>query len=320
MEPVLSHESALEYWRSVRVGSRHFRQVAHARKLLAVPPKADELAEPGPWWLTRPLHAMVADAAVRRTSGDVASHVWSGPLPKGSVFDTENGFYVSSPELCFLQMAERASLVELIEGGFELCGTYDVSTGELRSCAPLTTVARLESFASKAAGAHGRSKTLRALRYVVDGSASPRETVLTTLLCLPYRLGGYGFVPPCLNYRIDVGAHARKMASKQFYRCDLYWPEAKLAIEYDSDAEHLGSRNAANDSSRRNALDALGVDVISVTTLQIASRVEVEKIANHIGKRLGKRVQYKEPSFSVANLKLRTELLRRLELGVKVSA
>ncbi|RDB64736.1 hypothetical protein C1878_01725 [Gordonibacter sp. 28C] len=236
-------------------------------------------------------------------------------MPKGSVLDTENGFCVSSPELCFLQMAERENPVDLVMDGLELCGTYDISTGEMRSCAPLTTAAKLEAFVAKSAGAHGRKKALWALRFVVDGSASPRETVLAMLLCLPYRFGGYGFAPPCLNYRIDVGAHAQKMASRKFYRCDLYWPEAKLAIEYDSDSEHLGSRSAASDSSRRNALDALGVDVISVTTLQIASRVEMERIANHIGKRLGKRVQYKEPSFSVANLTLRTELLRSLDEG-----
>lgn len=311
VDPVLSHASALEYWKSVRIGSRHFRQVSRARRLIAVPPRAKEFSEPGPWWLGRPLHVLVADAATRRNSEGAVCHVWSAALPKGAVLDSENGFCVCAPELTFLQMAESMELVDLVELAFELCGTYDISTGEVRSCAPLTTVAKLKAYASKAEGARGRRKALRALQYVADGSASPRETVLTMLLCLPYNLGGYRFELPVLNRRIDVGARARNIASKQFYRCDLYWPGVKLALEYDSDLEHLGSRSSASDSSRRNALDALGVDVISVTTLQIASRVEMEKIAHHVARRLGKRLQYKEPTFSVANLRLRTALLGR---------
>lgn len=311
MEPVLSHASALEYWKSVRVGSRHFCQVTHAKKLIVFPPNVKEFAEPGPWWLSKPLHVLVADAATRRESRGVASHVWSAALPKGSILDSENGFYVCSPELTFLQAADVLDVVDLIELAYEFCGTYDISTGETRSCAPLTSIAKLRAYASKADGVRGRRKALRALRYVADGAASTRETVLAMLLCLPYSLGGYRFDLPVLNYRIDVGAHAKKVATRQFYRCDLYWPAANLALEYDSDLEHLGSRNAASDSARRNALDALGVDVISVTTQQIASRIEMERIANHVARRLGKRLQYREPSFSQAGLKLRTRLLSK---------
>lgn len=312
MDPVLSHASALEYWRSVRVGSRHFRQVTHARKLVAIPPCSKDFAEPGPWWIARPLHVLVGSATLRRNSGDVVSHVWSAPLPKGSLLDTENGFCVSSPELTFLQMADGMDLVDLVSLAYEFCGTYDTSIERLRTCGQLSTIAKLRAFVEKAEGARGRKKALCALRYAVDGSASPRETVLTMLLCLPYRLGGYRFELPALNHRIDVGARAKKMASKHYYRCDLYWPRAKFAIEYDSDSEHLGSRSAANDSSRRTALDALGIGVLSVTTMQISSRVEMDRIAHHVAQRLGKRVQYREPGFSSANLRLRTRLLSRL--------
>ena len=309
MEPVLGHDSALEYWRSVRGGGRSFYQVTHAKKLLSIPPREDDLPEQGPWWLSRPLHLIVGNDRVRRTSKEVVSHVWSSSLPKGSVLDTRNGFYVCSPELTFLQAAERLSLVDLISLGFEWCGTYDASHGELCSCAPLTTVAKLESFLSGACNMRGRKRAQHALRFVLDGSASPRETVLVILLCLPYKMGGFKLAPPILNQRIEVGSHARKVATKQHYRCDLYWPEARLALEYDSDAEHLGSRKASDDSSRRNALDALGINVITVTTRQIASCEDMRKIAINVARHLGKRLQFQEPSFSLANLRLRTELL-----------
>ena len=234
-------------------------------------------------------------------------------MPKGWILDSENGFCVCSPEFTFLLMADTLDAMDLILLGYEFCGTYDVSAGDLRFCAPLTTVARLRSVAERAEGVRGRRSALCALQYVADGSASPRETVLAMLLCLPYRLGGYHLELPCMNYRIDVGAQARKVASRRFYRCDLYWPRARLALEYDSDLEHLGSKKAASDSARRNALNALNVDVVSVTTLQIASRDEMKAIAHHVAKRLGKRLQCREPAFSAANLRLRTRLLGKMD-------
>ncbi|GAA6490174.1 hypothetical protein K270103H11_27410 [Gordonibacter urolithinfaciens] len=127
----------------------------------------------GPWWLARPLHVIVAGQEQRRPSSEFVCHVWSGPLPKGSVLDTQNGFCVCSPELCFLQMANSLSMVELIMLGFELCGTYDVSDGDVRECQPLTSVAKLSAFADKMHGVNGRKNALAALKQVVGGSASP---------------------------------------------------------------------------------------------------------------------------------------------------
>lgn len=232
---------------------------------------------------------------------------------KNVILDSRNGFCVCSSELTFLQVVDSFDLVRLVDLAYELCGTYDISTGNVRECAPLTTIAKLKTYVGKSEGVRGRKKALRALRYAADGSASPRETVLAMLLCLPHSLGGYRFALPQLNCRIDVSARAKAVTDKRFYRCDLYWSEAKLAVEYDSDLEHLGSRNAASDSSRRTALDALGVTVVTVTTLQIASRVEMEHVAHRVARCLGKRLQYREPGFSSANLRLRTKPLSSLQ-------
>mgnify|MGYP007055184147 FL=1 len=56
----------------------------------------------------------------------------------------------------------------------------------------MTTVERLRAFTENVGPVHGRKKAARALQYVMGDSASPRETALAMLLCLPYRLGGYG--------------------------------------------------------------------------------------------------------------------------------
>lgn len=158
MDPVLSHISALEYWRSVRIGSRSFRFLDDAEPWLAEAPRKDALAEPGPWWLTRPLHVLVSSPSTRRSSSEVACHVQSVLPPARSILDSRNGFCVVSPELCFVQMAGLWSMPKLIELGYELCGTYDCSTDDIRACQPLTSVERLRAFAEGVGPIHGRKR------------------------------------------------------------------------------------------------------------------------------------------------------------------
>ena len=176
MEPVLSHLSALEYWRSVRVGSRSFRTVQDPRRFLAAPPRKGELADPGPWWLTRPLHVLVG-----RMSSEVVCHVESADLPVGSILDTRNGFCVCSPELCFVQMANVLGLEKLIALGFELCGTYDTWCDEIRECAPLTTVERLRAFTENVGPVHGSSAAIRDGRFGIASGNRPRHALVPSV-------------------------------------------------------------------------------------------------------------------------------------------
>lgn len=308
MDPVLSHISALEYWRSVRIGSRSFRAVEDAIPLLDGVPNKDALAEPGPWWLSRPLHVLVGGSVTRRSSSQVASHVQSTPLPARSVLDTCNGFCVCSPELCFLQMATIMTLPKLIELAFEFCGTYDTNVDDVRSCMPLTTVEKLAAFAERAGQIRGRVKALRALRYAANGSASPRETILTMVLSLPYVLGGYGIEMPLLNYRIDLGKREQRIAGRAYLVCDLYWPAAKLDVEYDGGL-HVDVDRVSKDSMRRDALVAMGITVLTVTNWQLNDGGELNGIAHVIAGRIGKQLRYRDPKFTQANRALRKELL-----------
>lgn len=308
MKPVITHTSALEYWRSVRIGDRTYKSVSSAKTLLNKPPHAGSFDKPGAWWLQAPLHVLINDKNLCRSSKNVVSHIWQGHLPRGAILDTRQGFCVCSPELTFLQMANTLDRVKLIELGFELCGTYDVLDGVIRSCAPLTNSKKLLSFASRANGMHGRKKTLRALQYVTESSASPRETILTMLLCLPYKLGGYGLDMPILNHRIDLDKKTGMPEKKAYYVCDLYWPKVKLAVEYDSDEFHTGVQRISQDSMRRTALANKGITVISVTNRQISSSNELKSVAHALASHLGKRLQYTEPRFSQACMGLRKAL------------
>lgn len=317
MTIVLSHISALEYWLSVRLGSRSFVAVTHAKALLSKPPAPEMQQGLGPWWLPEPLHVLVVQDSHRRWTDDRVYHVWSGPLPKGSLLDTRNGFYVCSPELCFLQMASSLSLVELIQLGCELCGIYDLGTGEVEKCAPLTTISKLVSFVEEISNVNGRKKAVRALQFVAENSASPMETELFMLQCLPYRLGGHGLEMPLLNHRITVNAYARKYTKRSYFEADMCWPAHRLVVEYDSDEHHGEVRRKASDSSRRNALEAMGYTVVTVTLDIVKSKDSTAEVAQALARHLGHRLRYTEPQFSIACARLRTELFSRRRYGMK---
>ena len=220
-----------------------------------------------------------------------------------------NGFRVCSPELCFVQMATLWNLPKLIELGFELCGAYDLSDNSYRTCAPLTSVEKLTAYANSLDKTHGKRKAIKALRYVANGSASSRETILTMLLTLPYRMGGYGLKQPLLNHRIDLGRRERRIAGKNYLVCDLYWPEAKLDVEYDSRLHHAGEAEQEKDSARRTALAYAGILVITVSSDQLHTRSEMDKVAHAMAKRLGTRCRSRAHDWELKQIRLRSQLL-----------
>lgn len=302
MTIVLSHISALEYFR--RNPNKEYTEVPHARGLITSPPKYDCGMMNGLGELNRPLHVLVASAALRRNSQSIVSHVWNRPLQKGFILAVQNELAVVSPELCFIQMAGELPVIELIKLGYELCGSYRIHKDVSFNCKPLTSVERLKTFAETIHHIRGHRNAHIAIHHIRAHSASPMETNLMLLLCLPYRFGGYGIELPSLNYRIEVNPY-------EYYLCDLYWPRIKVAIEYDSDMFHVGADRITSDSIRRSRLNALGILVISVTRRQVMNREEFHKIAELIAKLTSKELQYKKPAFWQAHNDLRKTLFKR---------
>ena len=214
-------------------------------------------------------------------------------------------------------MATKLTFAKLVLLGFELCGTYALAVDgpARRTIAPLTSAVKLRSFAEGAVGMRGRKVALQASRYVLDGSASPMESTLAMMLSLPYAKGGYGLPVPLLNYRVDIPQRARKRADRRYCECDLCWPDAHLAVEYDSDLYHSDSLRQESDARRRNTLIALGFTVVTVSRGQISDGAAFNRLANQLAKILKKRFRYKDPGFSRAHLALREELLGSLRLA-----
>lgn len=357
MNLFLSHDSALEYWRSAgaakptraearrpkhaslaRASEARFRprssfgarkpELVRTRALPNAVPTAEFIASCEPWRFgvrEEPLHILVGQQRARSKSSRVVSHLMKAQAPSGSFCRVEEGLYVSSPELCFVQMATRLSLPELIMLGFELCGSYALDPLDARRFGrrePLATAESLARFAQRAEGIHGRKAAMRAARMVIDGSASPMETALAMLLSLPRMLGGFGIEKPCLNWRINLSDDARLTAGRSFLVCDLFWEKAKLDVEYDGRLYHSRPQHVESDAARRNALGAMGIAVITATAAQVHDPARLKSLAADVARRTGGRPFKSDDAWRRRHAELRARVLdtRPATTGPSVAA
>lgn len=256
--------------------------------------------------IPQPYHALVPDHR-KSTVPQAVTHVSIYPYREKPFVRIADGVYASCPELCFVQLALVLPLHELLKAGDALCGTFFVdpsSRNGLGSRTPLTSKRRIESFVRRNAGLRGSAAAKSALRFVADNAASPPEAFLWSVLSIPHRYGGYALPGLEMNRRVRPSKKARKIAKRETLVPDLCHSESRLAIEYDSNAEHLTSRQIAKDSSKRLALEADGYKVISVTTRQLCDRSEMRSVAHEAGSRMSRRIQIRAKSFGNAQRKL----------------
>ena len=220
------------------------------------------------------------------------------------------GVFIATPALTFLQLAETLTVPALVLLGLELCGTCVSDDGRFIRSKPLTSKDALTQYVSDHSGERGAAKALEALRYIADNSASPRESQLVALLCLPRKWGGYGFPMPLLNERIDLTTQQQRVLRKNHLRCDLLWPGAQLAIEYDSNTFHAGATKINDDSLRRNVLRSAGITVIDITNTQLKKAEAFHETAIQVDHCLGVNALAKrKASWLARNQELRTLVL-----------
>ena len=311
MDMMICPYSALDHWR-LHGNAKIEASARQRRKNLPEKfPGITAILDSTPVGLPYPIDLMVISTNAKWRSKVIRPHVYTGNVPEWGFISLGPGVYVSSPSFCFFQMAGELPLVKLIELGLELCGTYSlpVNNGETLYGHPrLTNVNSLKAFTIQMKGIKGQSKATRALRFIANGSASPMETKLFMLLTLKYVFGGYGLLAPKLNKRVDPRKAAKQMENKKYFVCDLFWPQANLAVEYDSDANHTGSDRINDDSKKRTALESAGIKVITVTNEQIQNADELDIVAQEIAKRLGKQLRINDPKFKKAQRELRRQL------------
>ncbi len=245
----------------------------------------------GPVPLFGPVLDVLCDKAAHRSRvAGVRSHVWGRALPPSAVVPIQDGLFSSSAPLCYLQLASSYEVPELALLGCELMGSYapcDFAPFGLMPREPLMTLASLRRFLDACESVSGLARARETLGYLLVRAASPMESRVALYLTLPRRLGGYGFPKPELNLRFDVDGRAHMVTDKRFYRGDLCWRDAGIALEYDSDAAHTGSDRIAADTKRRNDLAYLGITVLGITRQQAFDFGEFDRVARTLARLLG---------------------------------
>jgi very-short-patch-repair endonuclease len=257
---------------------------------------------------------LCADVSRRSQARSVHTHLWAHELPSDLARPIQPGLLVSGPELCFVQLAAAGlSRVQLALAGCALLSTYATSPASpygVVQAAPQTTLSKLSDAIERLEGARGAAGARECAQYLLAGAASPMETRVGLYLSLPKCLGGHGLPRPTLNYRYDMEGSLRAVSDCGHYRTDLCWPDASLAVEYDSDAAHTGPDRIASDTQRRNVLAATGITVLGVTHRHTKSRAELDGIAKIIASHLGVDTRERRSDQQARRERLYEELFR----------
>lgn len=318
MKVVLSHISALEYWRSTLSDAGLARATCRAKTL---PEKAPHGSLAKKYLLSHtnlfspPIHVLALDGR-RKNSSCLVIHQ-AKTLPDGSLRTIvlpgcDEPLLITSPELTFVHLASLLSFSRTVHLGYEFCGTYAPDKNEfygMRNRLPLTSLSKLNCYTNKAKHIRGAQAARTALPHVLDGSASPRESMLAALLALPYARGGSNIEQPRMNAPLVLGKRNRRDANQASFRCDLLWPDKRVAVEYDSTLCHTGATRIANDATRRNAIESLGFTVITATWPQVKNYREYTRLVHILAGHLGTRIRPTCADYSNKQLALRSELL-----------
>lgn len=290
MRFVLYGESGAAYW--LCADSTHARPCKDSAAVLS-DDRPDEasctyLLEQFPA-LNRPVHCL----STRKTIG--SGPLWKAHLthyryPSHSFWHIGNGLYAPCPELCFVQACTTATDYQALKIGAALCGSFRIvpqKPSGLVSRQPVTSPDRIRRYLGRIPYLDGRKKAARLLPHIPRKAASPPESFLFLALTLPGCWGGGHLPAPLMNRRIKPGRKARAIAQRESLVPDFYWPDAKVSLEFDSDAIHLNGAQATRDSTKRLALESSGHRTFTVTTNQLASRDRMNHMTRQLAQALG---------------------------------
>lgn len=268
-----------------------------------------------------PLFILVPNPNSKRRVTCVSQRAYTHPIARYSFTRVEDSVYVPCPEFTYALMAHYLTLPGLMLLAMELCGHYRLvgalsrnplqAQRILYNQQPLTTTARLRSFVDKCGPFSGRKSAMRALAHVANDAASPMESVVYLLLCLPRSLGGYGLSKPILNAKRPVTELAGKLTMANHLIPDLYWPEQRLDVEYDSDEFHSSPTSLTAGARRTMALRLMQVEVVSLTYDIVCDVDALDATARLVARRLGQRVYPTNAQAATAREALRDALLRK---------
>ncbi len=292
----ISHDSALHYWRTnppryVLEGSdRNIRVLRDCpttdKQVRWFRLSEAEFGQP-------PVDVLVPPQGPRPRS-ILRYHVQKAQVPRQSLFPLRDGIHVVSPELCFVQLCKTLSFVEALELGMEFCGTYALRPDALEDKSSrdyqLTSVSSLRRKTNAWKDIHGLAQARRVVNHLVDASASPMETKVYLLLCLPQQYGGFNIEKPELNVEFDLPEEGRLILRQNKVKPDFLWRNRNLVIEYDGEY-HSDPDQALRDEKRRVILETMGFTVLAVKKRQVYDPIAFTGVAEMIAKKCGKRLR-----------------------------
>ena len=320
MPLVLDIATSAEFWRQCYPGNRAPSSVAIEAPHFCAHSKKD-VWDLAPSWVNAEflaplggvLHVLAFESEDKRKSSAHAVHTWSGSVPEDSFFELKGDVFVMSPCFMFLMAASILPIHKLIAFGDELCGLYGFDRREERGfrkrSVPLISKEQLSEYLAQASGCFGHKQAMAALKHLVNRSASPMETFDEMLMCLPYRLGGYGLRVPSMNAEVPLTPRAAHVAQRGTCYLDMGYFYPKLDIEHHGRLDHSTSEEAMSDRARVNGLKEMGFEVIELTYPQVEDLFTFEIIVGRIAKLLGKRIDKSKCGATASRLQLRADVL-----------
>ena len=137
------------------------------------------------------------------------------------------------------------------------------------------------------------------------------ESIAYMILALPHNLGGYGLGGSVFNHEIKLNNEARLRLGQNRCFADLYYKQAKLAVEYESFAYHNSPWDQGKDMMRSAILERQGINVMHLSTIQLYNKDACKDFAYNLAVRLGKRMQIRAKRFHEMHALLRELLPNR---------
>ena len=258
-----------------------------------------------------PLELYVAGQG-SRVRAELASGSACPPhLPRGAFVFAElpgdvGSVRIESPALSFARFAQEVVEEEsaggidavqtralLLDYGYELCGSYarDALAPLESECHyflnPTTTSRDLSAWCGSLYRYRHKRRAEACAREVLEGSASPMETLHAIVLSSGPEKGGMALGRPLLNEQLRVGPAERWVLHRHSMRPDLFFPELNLAIE------HLGGKHGSGaayeeDAAREQVYAALDIALFTTTRRDMETPQNYDLFLRRLIHRLGK--------------------------------
>ncbi|MDO5800585.1 MAG: hypothetical protein Q4Q56_02670 [Coriobacteriia bacterium] len=248
--------------------------------------------------------------------------------------------YIASPELVFMQLAQRRPLEEAVYFGFALCSLYRIdptapsglrqrderllsSSERIIADRSLTSIKHIEAFLDTAKGNLGYEKARSALKFVRAGSRSPMESALAISLGLPRNRGGFGLGVGQMNHAVRIfngtdwsgeRRYVTRYPDISIEHADSSGRKTTVGIDYDGHAFHSTATALARDARRRNEIASIrGFTHLSISAQEATDFVAFCKFADQARRALGIRSLDRCPrnNPTVADLEKRNAIERK---------